>query len=65
MNFPSKLKELRLAGNLSEEELADQIGISIKTYRNYESGKTKPRINTFKKIVLALGTTSDELLEIK
>ena len=62
MSFPTKLKELRLSHNLSEEELADQIGISIKTYRNYESGKTKPRINTFKKIVLALGTTADELL---
>ena len=65
MNFPSKLKELRLSRNLSEQQLANQIGISIKTYRNYKSGKTKPRIKTFRKIVLALGTTSDELLEIE
>ena len=62
MNFPTKLKELRLSHILSEEELADQVGISVRTYKKYESSKTTPRINIFKKIVLALGTTSDELL---
>ena len=64
MNFPSKLKELRLSHNLTQEQLAELIEVSPKTYRNYESGKTKPRIVTFKKIVLALDTTSDELLEL-
>lgn len=64
MNFPTKLKELRQSRNLTEQQLADQIGISIKTYRNYESSKTKPKIAIFRKIVLALETTGDELLEI-
>jgi transcriptional regulator with XRE-family HTH domain len=65
MNFPAKLKELRQSRNLTEQQLADQIGISVKTYRNYESGKTKPKIAIFRKIVIALETTADELLEIK
>lgn len=64
MSFSSKLKELRLAHNLTQEQLAELIDVSPKTYRNYESGKTKPRIATFTKIVLALETTGDELLEI-
>ena len=61
---PIKLKELRLSQNLTEQQLADLIGISVKTYKKYESGKTTPRIDTLRKIVLALGTTSDELLEL-
>ena len=64
MNFPSKLKELRLSRNLTEQQLADLIGINVKTYKSYESGKTKPRIAIFKKIVIALKTTADELLEL-
>ena len=64
MSFPSKLKELRLSRNLTQEQLAELIDVSIRTYRNYESGKTMPRIATIKKIVIALETTADELLEI-
>lgn len=64
MSFPSKLKELRLSRNLTKEQLAKLIDVSPKTYRNYESGKTKPKVETFKRIVIALETTADELLEI-
>jgi transcriptional regulator with XRE-family HTH domain len=65
MAFPAKLKELRLARNLTQEQLAELIGISIKAYRNYESGKTVPRIPVIRKLVIALETTADELLEIE
>ena len=65
MSFPTKLKELRLSHNLTEQQLADQIGISLKTYKSYEAGKTVPRIDIFRKIVLALETTADELLELE
>ena len=65
MNFSTKLKELRLTRNLTEQQLAELIDVSLKTYKNYEAGKTKPRIATIIKLVRALGTTSDELLEIK
>ncbi len=65
MNFPAKLKELRLSRNLTQEQLAELIGISLKTYKNYESGTTVPRIPVFRKLVIALETTADELLEIE
>lgn len=64
MNFPSKLKELRQARNLTQEQLAELIDASPRTYRSYEAGKTKPRIATIKKLVIALDTTADELLEL-
>lgn len=65
MSFPTKLKELRLSCNLTEQQLAELIDVSLKTYKNYEAGRTKPRIAAIIKLVLALETTSDELLEIK
>ncbi len=64
MSFPTKLKELRLARNLTQKQLAELIEVSPKTYRNYEAGKTKPRIAIYVKIVKALEITSDELLEL-
>lgn len=64
MSFPSKLKDFRQERNLTPKQMADLIEINPRTYRNYESGKTKPRVETFKRIVIALETTADELLEI-
>lgn len=65
MSFPTKLKELRQARNLTEEELAELVEIHPKTYKKYEAGKTVPRIPVIRKLVIALETTADELLELK
>ena len=64
MSFSEQLKKARLNRNLSPKELAVLIGISFKTYKDYEAGKTLPRINVLKRIVAVLETTADELLEI-
>jgi transcriptional regulator with XRE-family HTH domain len=64
VSFPTKLKELRQARNLTQEQLAKLIGVNLRTYKRYEEGKTTPRIAIYKRIVIALETTSDELLEI-
>ena len=65
MSFPSKLKELRQTRNLTQEQLAKLISVNLRTYKRYEEGKTTPRIAIYKRIVIALETTSDELLELK
>ena len=65
MSFPSKLKELRQTRNLTQEQLAKLIVVNLRTYKRYEEGKTTPRIAIYKRIVIALETTSDELLELK
>ena len=64
MNFPTKLKELRQARSLTPEQMAELIEVNPRTYRGYETGKTMPRIETIIKIVIALETTADELLEM-
>ena len=65
MSFPSKLKEARLQKGYSQAKVAELIEVAPSTYKAYESGYRKPNIDILKKIVIALETTSDELLEIK
>ena len=64
MNFPGKLKELRLSRNLTQQQLAKLIEIHPTTYRSYESGKTVPRIPVIRKLAITLNVTCDELLGI-
>lgn len=64
MSFSSKIKEARLERNLTQEQLAELIGVHPRTYRNYEIGKTVPRIEIIRKLCIALDTSCDDLLEI-
>ena len=41
-----RLKELRVSENLSQNEIAKQIGLKQFTYSNYETGVTEPKIQT-------------------
>ena len=61
-NFNDNLKEARLKRNLSQKEVADQIGVSKSTYSLYESGNREPSVQTIKKIADVLNVSADELL---
>ena len=43
MRFGDKLKEQRKKAGLSQEELAKEIGNTMRTMRNYEKGKSYPK----------------------
>lgn len=64
MSFADKIKEARLRCGLTQEQLAELIDIHPRTYRNYETGKTVPRIQIIRKLCIALDTSSDDLLEM-
>ena len=61
-NFNDNLKEARLKRNLSQKEVADQIGVAKSTYSLYESGNREPSVQTIKKIADVLNVSADELL---
>ena len=56
----TRLKEAR--GKISQKEFAKKIGISHKSYQNYESGKRIPRGDVLLKIVQFCDVTIDWLL---
>lgn len=43
MKFSEKLKELRKNANFTQAEMAENIGVSLRTYKNYELGENHPR----------------------
>lgn len=56
-----KLKAARAALDLSQSELAEQVGVTRQTIGMIEAGDYNPTLNLCLKICHALGKTLDEL----
>ena len=56
-----KMKSARAALDLSQQQLADLVGVSRQTINAIEKGEYNPTINLCLKICHALGKTLDEL----
>lgn len=56
-----KLKAARAALDLSQQDLADAVGVSRQTINAIEKGDYNPTINLCRAICRALGKTLDEL----
>ena len=60
--FKDNLVELRKIHDLSQEELADKIGVSRQTLSKYETGESLPDIEKCKLIADVFGVSIDDLL---
>ena len=56
-----KLKAARAALDLSQQDLAEMVGVSRQTINSIEKGDYNPTINLCRAICKALGKTLDEL----
>ena len=56
------IKHYRQKNNLSQEELAEKIGISWRQLQRLEHNEEKTRISTFKKIVKTLNIPDEEII---
>ena len=54
MNPEEKIKALRLAKGMTQQELADQSGISLRTIQRIEYGEVKPSLYSLKKLSVVL-----------
>ena len=57
------IKQYRLAKNLSQEELAEEIGISWRQLQRLEHNEENTRISTFKKIIKTLNIPDEEIIK--
>lgn len=62
MQFENNLVLLRKQRNISQEELANQVGVSRQTIYSWESGFNYPNIIMLKKLAEVLNVTTDDLL---
>lgn len=57
-----RIKEMRLAKGLSQQELGDLIGVTKVSICGYESGSRTPSLETFALLSEVFGTSTDYLL---
>ena len=62
MHFPKRLAAIRKERNLTQQQMAQTIGIHVSQYKRYEAGASQPTLEVFRKITLALNVSADELL---
>ena len=57
------IRQYRLQNKLTQEELAEEIGISWRQLQRLEHNEENTRVSTFKKIVEVLKIPDDEVLK--
>ena len=62
LEFSERLKRLRKARGMTQQELADRLGVSNKSVSRWESGGGYPDVALLEPLARALGVTVDELL---
>ena len=60
--FVENLIQLRKLNHMSQDELADQIGVSRQTLSKYETGESLPDIERCKRLADIFGVTVDDLI---
>ncbi|MGO2358611.1 MAG: helix-turn-helix domain-containing protein [Mesonia sp.] len=62
-NLSIKIKDLRKRRGFSQEQLAEESKLSLRTIQRIENSESIPRGDTLIKLTQALGVTPDDLLE--
>lgn len=58
------MKEIRLARGMTQQQLADAVGISSQAIHYYETGQREPPFDIFKRICEVLGCTPNDLMGV-
>ena len=62
MEFGERLKEIRTGLNISQKELSEKTGLTLRTIQRIENNEVKPSLYSVKAISDALELASSELL---
>lgn len=59
------IKKVRRARNITQEQLAERLGVSRQAVSMWESGKRELKASTFERIAKILDVTLDEIIKLK
>lgn len=62
MDLSARLIALRKERGLSQQAMADAVGMHVNQIKRYESGAAQPSLEALKKLATALHVTTDSLL---
>ena len=61
-HFNENLRAARERKNMTQKDVADNIGVAKSTYSLYESGNREPNVQTIKKLADLLNVSANDLL---
>lgn len=59
-----RLRQLRKGKGLTQQQMADTLGVDRTTYTKYENGASEPNIATLRQLAAIFGVTLDYLLGV-
>ena len=62
MDFPQRLATLRKQRALTQQALADHVGVHVSQIRRYEGGDSTPTLDVLRKLAIALSVSADTLV---
>jgi transcriptional regulator with XRE-family HTH domain len=62
MSVADRIRQLRINKNLTQSDLAEQVGLTYIQVGRYEKGKSNPSASILQKLAVALDTTTDFLM---
>lgn len=60
--FGKRLREVRMAREMTQQQLADCIGLALRSYQCYEQGAREPSLQMLVKLADVLNVPTDYLL---
>ncbi len=63
LDLAQRVKDLRRRKGVSQEVLAEESGLSLRTIQRIENNETVPRGDTLKRLAIALNTTPDKVID--
>lgn len=62
MGFAERLAAARHERGLTQQALADRVGVNVSQIRRYEAGTSAPTLDVLRNLALALAVTTDSLV---
>jgi transcriptional regulator with XRE-family HTH domain len=62
MSFPQRLATLRKQQGLTQQALAERVGVHVTGLRRYEAGTAQPTLDVLRRIALSLSVSADTLV---
>jgi transcriptional regulator with XRE-family HTH domain len=62
MSFPQRLAVLRKQQGLTQQALAERVGIHVTGLRRYEAGTAQPTLDVLRRIAISLSVSADALV---
>jgi transcriptional regulator with XRE-family HTH domain len=62
MSFTDRFLQLRKQHSLTQQQMAEAVGIHITQVKRYEGGDVQPSLEALKKVALAFNVTTDWLI---